>query len=118
MNAATEQHNWSAFLKFLSEQNLGRPTRISVFEGTPGAMRDDWLEDGLPLAGIDVDLHGENAPTVEIMLGDSAKTNSQHMAHVVSGARFAKITLSANGAADGLEIEDAQGKTTILRFEN
>lgn len=118
MNEAIKQHNWSTFLELFSEHNRARPTRICAFEGAPDAMRDYWLEEGLPLAGIDVDARGESAPTIEIMLGDSTKTDSLHLTHVVSGARFAKIVLSANGDADGLEMEDSQGKTTILRFEN
>lgn len=113
-----QQHTWSKFLKLFSEQNQSRKTRISVFEGAPDAMKDYWLEDSLPLAGVDVDTRGENAPTVEIMLGDTTKADSPHLTHVVSGARFAKIVLSASGEADGLEIDDAEGKTTILQFEN
>ena len=118
MNAVTKQHNWSTFLKLFSEQNRMRPTRIGVFEGEPGAMTERWIEDGLPLAGIDVDVRGEDAPTIEIMLGGNTKTDSSHLTHMVAGAKFAKIVLSADGEADGLEIEDSKGKTTFLRFEN
>lgn len=118
MNTATKQHNWSALLKIFSEQNRMRPTRIGVFENKPGEMTDYWLEDGLPLAGIDVDVHGEFAPTVEIMLGNSSKTDSRHMTHVIKQAQSAGIVLSADGNDDGLEITDAEGKTTFLRFEN
>jgi hypothetical protein len=117
MDTAVKQHNWSKFLKLFSEQNLSRKTRISVFEGAPDAMQDYWLEEGLPLAGVDIDTRGERAPTIEIMLGDTTKADSQHMTHVVSNARFVKIVLSAGGEADGLEIDDAEGKTTILHFE-
>ena len=71
-----------------------------------------------PLAGIDVDPRGENAPTIEIMLGDAAQANSRHLTHTVAKTRTVKIILSASGEADGLEIEDAEDRTTILRFEN
>ena len=118
MNAATNQHNWAPFINFFSNQNRKRPTRISVFEGAPEEMEDYWLEDGLPLTGIDIDTHGKESPTIEIMLGDATKADSRHMTHVVSGARSVKIVLSASGDADGLEIVDAEGKTTILQFEN
>ncbi len=118
MNAVTKQHNWSTFLKLFSEQNRMRPTRLGVFEGEPGAMTEYWIEDGMPLVGIDVEVRGEDAPTIEIMLGDSTKTDSSYLTHNVDGARFTKIVLSANGEADGLEIEDFEGKTTILRFES
>jgi hypothetical protein len=117
MNTAAKQHNWSAFLKFFSQQNHLRPTRIGVFEQVRDTTTDYWLEDGLPLAGIDVDTRGEDAPTVEIMLGDNAKAGSRHMTHIVKRAQTARIILSADGEDDGLEIKDAEGKTTFLRFE-
>ena len=117
MNTAMKQNNWSRFLSLFGEQNRFRPTRIAVYEGAPDAMTDYWLEDGLPLMGIDLDTHGENGPTVEIMLGDSTRSDSRHLTHVVQGARFVKIVLSASGEADGLEIDDAEGKTTVLQFE-
>lgn len=84
MNAVTKQHNWSTFLKLFSEQNRTRPTRIGVFEGEPGAMTEHWIENGLPLTGIDVDARGEDAPTIEIMLGDSTKIDSSHLTHTVT----------------------------------
>lgn len=118
MNKTETQHNWSAFLKFFSQQNRMRPTRIGVFEGEPGAMNDYWIEDGLPLQGVDIDARGDNAPTVEIMLGNTEKPDLRHLTHTVAKTRFIRIILSVTGEADGLDIEDALGRTTILRFEN
>ncbi len=117
MNEATKQHNWSTFLKLFSEQNNARPTRLGVLKSEFGTTTDYWIEDGLPLAGIDVDGRGENAPTIEIVLGDAAQADSRHLTHTVAKARTVKIILSANGEADGLEIEDSEEKTAILRFE-
>lgn len=105
MNAATQQHNWTHFLKFYSEQNKGRATRIGVFENE----NDYWLENGLPLVGIDVDTHGE-MPTIEIMLGN--------FTHTIRKVKDIKLLLSFNGDEDGLDVTDAESKTTILRFEN
>lgn len=118
MNKTETQHNWSAFLKLFSQQNKLRPTRIGVFEGAPGAMTDYWLEDGMPLAGIDIDIHGNAMPTVEIMLGNFEKPESSQMTHIIANTRFVRIVLSASGESEGLDIEDSQGRTTILRFEN
>jgi hypothetical protein len=80
-------------------------------------MNDLWLEDGMPLTGIDIDAHGQDAPNIEIMLGDNATPGEPHLTHVVKGARFVKIVLSASGDADALEIERGDGRTTILQFE-
>ena len=111
------QMNWSKYLNLFSEENRNRPTRIAVYEGEPGSMMDYWLEDGLPLAGIDVDPDGNTGPEIEIML-DSRPGESANMTHRVIGVRFVKITLSAAGEADGLEIANDKGETTVLQFEN
>lgn len=115
MKTAQEQHNWSVFLKLFSLQNQMRPTRLGVFEGAPGALVDYWIEDGLPLAGIDVDTRVGALPTIQIMLGSD---ELRQMTHTISNARQMRLLLSADATADGLEIENAEGSTTILRFEN
>jgi len=118
MNATKKQTEFAEFLKIFSQQNRFRPTRLGVFEGEPGDMRDYWLEDGLPLAGIDIDAHAEGAPTIEIMLGESETIGSRTMTHVVKDVSSLKIVLSRDKDGDGLEIRDAEGSTTFLRFEN
>jgi len=109
MNAATQQHNWTSFLKFYTEQNKGRATRLGVFENQSDRFSDYWLENGLPLVGIDVDTHGE-MPVIEIMLGN--------FTHTIREAKNIKILLSFDGDEDGLDLTDAESRTTILRFEN
>lgn len=113
-NTAMKQGNWSTFLKLFSEQNNSRPTRLGVLKSEFGATTDYWSKDRLPLIEIDANTHGENAPAIEIVLGNA----SRHLTHIVAKAQTVKIILSVNGDADGLEIEDAEEKTTILRFEN
>ncbi|NNE99507.1 MAG: hypothetical protein HKN25_10860 [Pyrinomonadaceae bacterium] len=113
-----KQTNWTEHLRLFGKQNHLRPTRLGVFEGEPGDMRDYWLEDGLPFAGIDVDTRGEGAPTIEIMLGQSQTPDARTMTHTVRGVRSTHIVLSPDGSDDGLEIKDCDGSTTFLRFEN
>ena len=108
MNAATKKHDWSDFLKFYSEQNEGRPTRLGVFEYQSDIFNDYWLEAGLPFTGIDIDAR-EQMPAIEIMLGDYT--------HAVKNVKQLKIHFSFEGDEDGIDILDAEGKTTILRFE-
>jgi hypothetical protein len=50
-----------------------RRTRLAVFEGTPESLTDYWLEDMLPLVGLDMDPHGKDGPQVEII----ARTNAR-----------------------------------------
>lgn len=103
MNTTAKQHIWTNFLTFYGEQNAGRRTRLGVFEGE----NDYWLENGLPLAGLDIDTRGDS-PTVEIML--------ENFTHTVKDARHLKIHFSLDGGDDGLDITNAEGKTTVLRF--
>jgi hypothetical protein len=118
MNKTETQHNWADFLKLFSRQNKLRPTRIGVFEGAPDALTDYWVEDGLPLEGIDVDTSGSDAPSVEIMLGSMEKPGLPGLTHTIAKTRYIRIILSADGESDGLDIENDEGSTTTLRFEN
>lgn len=104
MSEPRQQLQWTAFLKFYSEQNEGRPTRLGVFEGG----NDYWLENGLPFNGIDVDVHG-GRHIIEIVLGD--------FTHITKNVKDVKFLLSHSGEEDGVDIEDFDGKTTVMRFE-
>lgn len=103
-NATKKQLNLTNFLHFYSKQNVGRHTRLGIFD----SENDYWIEDGIALSGIDVDSHNN---TIEIMLGDV-------MTHTVKNVNRIKIILSFDELNDGLDIIDNDGKTTILRFEN
>ena len=96
-------------MKFYSEHNTGRRTRLGVFEHFGDVVNDYWIEDGLPLERITVDLHGE-LPTIEIAL-----VSYTHLTH---GVRSFEIHFSLDGDEDGVEIMGNDGKTTVLRFED
>lgn len=108
MNTTATQHNWSNFLKFFTEQNQGRPTRLGVFEHQPDGFNDYWLESGLKFEGIDIDAR-DATPSVEVVLED--------FEHTVRGVKELKANFSLEGDNDGLDIIDAEGNATILRFE-
>jgi hypothetical protein len=101
---AARQTNWKQFVRFFNEQNAGRPTRLGVFEDDD----DYWLEDGVPLTGIDVDPR-EDHPSLQIMLA--------RFTHTVKGVRKLTFHVTVDGNAEGLDITNAEGSTTILRFE-
>jgi hypothetical protein len=79
-------------------------------------MSDLWLEDGLPLLSVDAEL-GDEGVDIEIMLDAGPQADAAHMAHRVSDARVVRIVLGQADASDALEIEDANGVCTVLRFE-
>lgn len=109
MNATETQHNWASFLRFYSEQNKGRKTRLGIFESAGDVVSDYWIEDGMPLLGIDVEMK-RDLPTTEIVL--------DRYSHSVNDTRSLKIHYSLEGNEDGMDITGNDGKTTILRFEN
>ncbi|MGD9563038.1 MAG: hypothetical protein AB7F88_09230 [Pyrinomonadaceae bacterium] len=108
MKATKTQHEWETFLKFYSDQYKGRKTRLGVFENTADVVNDYWLEDGLPLLGVDVEVN--DLPTVEILLDSYS--------HSVNDVRSLKVHYTLKGDEDGMDITGSDGKTTILRFEN
>jgi Family of unknown function (DUF5335) len=109
MNGQKPEHEWNKYLRFFSEQNEGRPTRLGVFEPNSGAAADYWLECGLPLVGVDLDTTG-GALTLQIIAGS--------LTHEVKNAVKVTYQITAAGDEDGLDVLDADGRLTVLRFEN
>lgn len=109
MNAVKKQHEWAKLLESFSEQNAGRPTRIGVFETIGNTVNDYWLEDGLPLVGIDIDTGGE-LPSIQIIVGS--------FTHEIKEALNIVFRVGINGDEDGMDVTNAAGQTTILRFES
>ncbi len=109
MKAATKQHEWTKFLRFFSEQNAGRLTRLGVFERNDGVVNDYWLESGLPLSSIDVEARGER-PSVQITVGN--------FTHDVHDAVRLVFQFNNAGDEDGVDVVGADGRTTLLRFES
>lgn len=110
MNAAAAKHEWTAFLKFYGEQNQGRLTRLGVFESNNDVVTDYWLESGLPLVGIDLSDKDGGGTVIQVMVGE--------MTHDVSDPRSLNIRFTAAGDEDGIDITDADGRITVLRFES
>lgn len=97
---------------FGARNNL-RPTRLEVLGPTKEVESDFWLEDGLLLSGIDLEVDGKSGPYVQIMLQSQAKN---HMTHSIAAVKRVELETS-EGIDESLEIEDALGTVTIIRFE-
>lgn len=109
MNTAIQEHEWRKTLRFFNEQNSERPTRLGVFEPNREAAADYWLECGLPFRGIDIDPQPDRL-NVQILVGS--------FEHEVDNAVKLSWHMTTTGDEDGLDIVDAAGRTTVLRFEN
>ena len=107
MNAVIDKTEWPAFLKSYGARNAGRPTRLGVFETNDGVTDDYWLEDGLPLVGLDI-APKDDRTEVEIFL-DS-------FTHSIADATRL-VSIEDDGREQGIDIAGADGKTTVMRFE-
>ena len=108
MHSTKTQHTWEAFLRFYSGQYRGRKTRLGIFEKREDVTNDYWIESGLPLLGIDIDLSGEK-PAIEVLLDGYS--------HSVQDAKELNAHFSVDSDEDGIDISHPNGSTTILRFE-
>ena len=108
MNAATRQHEWAKFLKFFSEQNAGRLTRLGIFEPNTYVVNDLWLECGLPLVCVDLDMHDDSL-AVQIMVGS--------LTHEIKNVVKLSSHFTASDDEDGLDVLGGDGRLTVLRFE-
>jgi hypothetical protein len=117
MRKNIEPLSWQSDLAAFGKRNNLRPTRLEVL-GPAGEVESDfWLEDGLLLAGIDLDTDDERGTYVEIMLQAPSASSKNHMTHTVAGVkRLGLETTDGNDA--GLEIEDKEGRVTIMHFES
>jgi len=115
MRNKIEPNRWKTNLTAFGERNNMRPTRLEVLGPSREIDSDYWLEDGLLLAGIDLDMDGDSSPSVEIMLRAPVGTTKNHMTHTVTGVK--RVELETNDGDEGLEIEDGEGAVTIIRFE-
>ena len=79
-----------------------------MFEKHDDIMVDYWVESGLPLIGMDIDLSGKR-PSIEVLL--------EGYSHSITNVRSLDAHFSPEGDEDGLDIRHDDGKTTILRFE-
>ena len=109
MNSRSKQHRWCGQLQSFSSENRGRPTRLGVFEPTDGGTNDFWLENGLPLQEVVFENH--NGSSFVEMIFDG-------FTHTISNARRMEFHVGISRNDDGLNVVDANGRTSVLRFED
>jgi len=107
-----ERARWGSFIKEFGERNRARATRLGVVRMEDGVEEDFWIEDGLPLTGVDFEPDGDDAPRIQVMLGGES-ADARNLTHAVMRVR--KLSQEPDGG--GLEIESDDGSKTMLRFE-
>ena len=117
MRKNIEPLSWESDLTAFGKRNNLRPTRLEVLGPAREVESDFWLEDGLLLAGIDLDTDGESGTCVEIMLQAPSASSKNHMTHTVTAVK--RLELETTDDRDSaLEIEDGEGRVTIMHFES
>jgi hypothetical protein len=116
MRKNIEQSSWRSDLAAFSKRNNMRPTRLEVIGPSGEVESDFWLEDGLELTGIDLDIDDERGTSVEIMLRTPSGSSKNHMTHSVANVKRVELE-TTDGRDLGVEIEDGEGRVTIMRFE-
>lgn len=117
MRKNIEPLSWQADLAAFGKRNNMRPTRLEVLGPARDVESDFWLEDGMRLAGVDLDTDGERGTWVEIMLQAPSTSSRSHMTHTVAGVKRLELE-TTDGRDAALEIEDREGKVTIMHFES
>ena len=109
MHIDTKQPDWSEQIALFSTENLGRPTRLGVFEPLNYGLNDYWIEDGLQLNGIDLDSDsGETTVTIHL----------DGYTYTIPSAKRINLHYSVDARDDGIDVVDSNGRTSILRFES
>lgn len=116
MRNKIEPTRWQTNLVAFGERNNMRPTRLEVLGPDRELNSDFWLENGLLLAGIDLDMDKDGSRSVEIMLQAPVGTTKNHMTHTVTGVKRVELE-TTDGRNEVLVIEDGEGAITIMRFE-
>ncbi len=117
MRKTIKPSGWQTSLSNFSERNKMRSTRLEVIGVASEVETDFWLEDGLLLAGITLEMDRDRGATVEIMLQAPAAATQGHMTHTIAGIKRLAMDRS-NGLDYAVELEDEAAVVTIMRFES
>jgi len=104
-----DKPEWKEFLRNFSTRHIGERTRLGVFDIRDGVVNDLWIEDGVPLIGIDIDTK-EGKRTIGIAF--------ENFRHSIENVLKIIQVNDSEEVGEGLDIQDDEGKTTALRFEN
>ena len=109
MTTEIKREEWKSFFDNLSRDLGGWQTAVEVLSDDVGAQ---VLADGLPFVGLtfeDIDAN----PSIELTLGEDREN---HQTHTIANPKLVAFEGSGIGPAGVLDIEDADGTKTLIRF--
>lgn len=109
MTTVVHEENWKEFFDRISREKLDWETSVQVLSDESGAQ---ILSAGLPLAGITFD-EKDNERKIEIIVGSGAEN---HQTHNVFDPKFVAFEKTEGKSESTLDIEDAKGAKTLIRF--
>jgi hypothetical protein len=115
VDAATREvprHDWIEFLDSFSRQHRGWLVTIEVLGRDIGAQIESRDQ---PLTGISADLRGSTDDAISVFVGTGS---GDHVAHIVRSPSHVRVKETSEGAHEALQIEAANGETTLVRFRS
>jgi hypothetical protein len=103
------QGEWKAFFDSFSRRHAGWLVRLDVLGSEVGAQHE--VVDS-PLMGITSDVPGQR--TVHVHVG----RGTEHVTHTINDVANVRLEQSDEGADAALQIESADGTTTLLQFRS
>lgn len=103
---------WVKFFKGFTERNINRPARLEIFNGSGGEEVKC-----LPLAGVSVELLGEDAPRVEIMFG-GLSAGKEHLTHTIRSVKQIMQQIGSDNRDGAVEFQSKGEMVALLSFES
>jgi hypothetical protein len=103
---------WAEFLDSFSRQHEGWLVTIEVLGTEIGAQVE---AQGKPLEGITADLKGNREASISITVGMNP---AERVTHNITAPKQVRIEQAENGADMALQIESAEGVTTLVRLRS
>ncbi|HJQ25553.1 MAG TPA: DUF5335 family protein [Blastocatellia bacterium] len=106
------RNEWGAFFNSFSRQHQDWLVTVEVFGSDIGAQVEARE---MPLEGVIADTKQESAGEIAILVADGLKS---HVTHSINEPTHVRLQQSDAGADEALEIESADGTTTLVRFRS
>ena len=104
------RERWADYFNGLSAQYQGWATTVQVLGQDIGDQR---AADGLPLQGLSFERFGSQAGDLLVEMGDAG---TPYLTHRIDQPRRVRVASIAPGAETDIELESADGLTTIVQL--
>ncbi|MFT3744811.1 MAG: DUF5335 family protein [Pyrinomonadaceae bacterium] len=109
MNYEIEREDWKLFFDTLSKRRHEWKTEIEILSPTMG---DQTLNSALPFNGITLERDGSKL-TLDVLVGENT---ANHQTHVIVEPNRVAFLASDGNHGDVIDIEEADGTKTLIRF--